>query len=251
MSDLSLVAVVREENPCTLDARAMLDELSATLALYSADGAQWRFCVEDVQRSRSAFAVARAVDGYAIGCGALRRRWATAGSSWRRAKRTAAPRLFIVGMATRRSSRSANTSAWRASAASGRCSRRPRATEAAARFSRSASPMLCTPCKNSIMSISSNAGSSSRKRCSALAEGSAGETAGDAGRTTLHDETSQPSPHDRKLRSAARAAEIGQAGSQGDAVRLRVAGARRRALFHGLRVGLARAGRSCFRRGFA
>lgn len=73
MSDLSLVAVVREENPCTLDARVMLDELSATLALYSADGAQSRFCVEDVQRSRSAFAVARAADGYAIGCGALRR----------------------------------------------------------------------------------------------------------------------------------------------------------------------------------
>jgi ribosomal protein S18 acetylase RimI-like enzyme len=73
MSDLSLVAVVREENPCTLDARAMLDELSAMLALYSADGAQSRFSIEDVQRSRSAFAVARTIDGHAIGCGDLRR----------------------------------------------------------------------------------------------------------------------------------------------------------------------------------
>ena len=73
MNDMSVVVVMREENPRTFDARAMLDELSATLALYTGDGAQSRFRIEDVQSSRSVFVVARTIDGHAIGCGALRR----------------------------------------------------------------------------------------------------------------------------------------------------------------------------------
>lgn len=73
MGESSVIAVVRLEDPCTVDARILLDELSAMLALRCADSAQHRFRVEDVKRARSAFVVARTMDGGPIGCGALRR----------------------------------------------------------------------------------------------------------------------------------------------------------------------------------
>lgn len=73
MGESSVVAVVRLEDPCTVDARILLDELSAMLALRCADSAQQRFRAEDVQCARSAFVVARTMDGNPIGCGALRR----------------------------------------------------------------------------------------------------------------------------------------------------------------------------------
>lgn len=73
MNNLSVTTVVQCESPITLDASVLLDEFSAMNALYGADGGQSRFCVDDVSTPRSAFAVARTVRGYPIGCGALRR----------------------------------------------------------------------------------------------------------------------------------------------------------------------------------
>ncbi|PXX07069.1 acetyltransferase (GNAT) family protein [Paraburkholderia tropica] len=73
MNDESVVVIARREDPCTLDGRMLVDEAAACAALYAEDGGQARFCVDDVRSSRSAFVIARAVDGHAIGCGALRR----------------------------------------------------------------------------------------------------------------------------------------------------------------------------------
>jgi N-acetylglutamate synthase-like GNAT family acetyltransferase len=73
MSESSAIAVVRREDPATLDADMLLDEVSALAALYSGDGVQESFHVEDVTTMRSAFVVARTMEGEAIGCGALRR----------------------------------------------------------------------------------------------------------------------------------------------------------------------------------
>jgi len=73
MRESSVIVVVRREDPCTLDARALLDELSALTALYGAPAASPRFHGKDVQTARSAFVVARTTDGDAIGCGALSR----------------------------------------------------------------------------------------------------------------------------------------------------------------------------------
>ncbi|SDE32629.1 hypothetical protein SAMN05421548_14217 [Paraburkholderia lycopersici] len=71
MKDISTIAVVRRENACTLDARVLLDEMSATLALYCAPTPSSLFDAEDLCTVRSAFVVARTTDGFAIGCGAL------------------------------------------------------------------------------------------------------------------------------------------------------------------------------------
>jgi len=73
MRESSVIVVVRREDPCTLDARMLLDELSALAALYGASTASSRFHDGDVQTARSAFVVARTTDGEAIGCGALSR----------------------------------------------------------------------------------------------------------------------------------------------------------------------------------
>ena len=73
MDESSVIAMVRREDPGTPDAAVLLDELSAMIALYCGDGAQRRFQPEDVRLARSAFVVARTMDGLAIGCGALRR----------------------------------------------------------------------------------------------------------------------------------------------------------------------------------
>ena len=73
MDESSVVAVVRREDPGTPDAVVLLDEMSAMVALYCGDGGQRHFHPEDVRLARSAFVVARTMDGLAIGCGALRR----------------------------------------------------------------------------------------------------------------------------------------------------------------------------------
>lgn len=73
MNNLSVTTVVQCESPQTLDASVLLDELSAMIALYGADGGQSRFRVDDVSTPRSLFAVARTPHGQPIGCGALRR----------------------------------------------------------------------------------------------------------------------------------------------------------------------------------
>lgn len=73
MNESSVVAVVRREEPCTLEARALIDEMSAMLALYGAHAAQSSLYRDTLTMPRSAFVMARTVDGEAIGCGALRR----------------------------------------------------------------------------------------------------------------------------------------------------------------------------------
>jgi GNAT superfamily N-acetyltransferase len=71
MKETSTVAVVRRENPCTLDARILIDELAATRALYGARNTQSSFGADELCSVRSAFVMARTMDGLAIGCGAL------------------------------------------------------------------------------------------------------------------------------------------------------------------------------------
>ncbi|MCP3728187.1 GNAT family N-acetyltransferase [Paraburkholderia sp. CNPSo 3272] len=71
MKDLSTLAVVRRENACTLDARILLDEMTATLALYRGATVQSQFYLGDLGSARSAFVMARTMDGLPIGCGAL------------------------------------------------------------------------------------------------------------------------------------------------------------------------------------
>ncbi|ACC74121.1 GNAT family N-acetyltransferase [Paraburkholderia phymatum] len=61
------------EDPCTQDAQLLLDECAATLALYSGDGGQSRFRLEEVCSARGAFVVARTRQGAPLGCGAFRR----------------------------------------------------------------------------------------------------------------------------------------------------------------------------------
>jgi GNAT superfamily N-acetyltransferase len=64
---------VRREDPCTDDAQLLLDECTATLALFSGDGGQARFKLEEVCSARGAFVVARTNKGAPLGCGAFRR----------------------------------------------------------------------------------------------------------------------------------------------------------------------------------
>ncbi|TAM07009.1 MAG: GNAT family N-acetyltransferase [Paraburkholderia sp.] len=73
MNELCVVATVRREDPRTPDATVLLEEFGAMIALYRADDRKARFAVEDLCTVRSAFVVARTIDGRAIGCGALRR----------------------------------------------------------------------------------------------------------------------------------------------------------------------------------
>ncbi|MEX3951389.1 GNAT family N-acetyltransferase [Paraburkholderia sp. EG287B] len=73
MKESSVLAIVRREDPRSLDASLLLDEVSAMVALYSGDGAQTRFRVEEATSPRGAFVVARTAKGEAMGCGAVRR----------------------------------------------------------------------------------------------------------------------------------------------------------------------------------
>ncbi|MBP0588293.1 GNAT family N-acetyltransferase [Paraburkholderia sp. LEh10] len=68
-----MTVIVRREDPHSQDAQTLLDELSATLALYSGDGGRSRFSVEEFCSARGAFVVARTVQGVPLGCGAFRR----------------------------------------------------------------------------------------------------------------------------------------------------------------------------------
>ncbi|VXB43183.1 GCN5-related N-acetyltransferase [Burkholderia sp. 8Y] len=73
MTPFETAILVRREDPWSLDAQALLDELSAMLAVFSGDSGQSRFCLEDVCSARGAFVVARTAQGFALGCGAFRR----------------------------------------------------------------------------------------------------------------------------------------------------------------------------------
>jgi ribosomal protein S18 acetylase RimI-like enzyme len=65
--------VVQRANPSSEDARVLLDELSATMALYF--GAFGRSCIApcDAQSVRDSFFIARTASGEVMGCGAYRR----------------------------------------------------------------------------------------------------------------------------------------------------------------------------------
>lgn len=64
--------VVDREDPSGADARALVDELSDTLAAITGDPGRASFDVADVQGPRACFALARDAHGRALGCGALR-----------------------------------------------------------------------------------------------------------------------------------------------------------------------------------
>ncbi|WP_244851226.1 GNAT family N-acetyltransferase [Caballeronia sp. SL2Y3] len=73
MTPFETAILVRREDPWSLEAQALLDELSAMLAVFSGDGGQSRFSPEDACSARGAFVVARTTQGLALGCGAFRR----------------------------------------------------------------------------------------------------------------------------------------------------------------------------------
>lgn len=64
--------VINREDPDSVDARTLLDELSATLAIFTGDGGQSRFSHRDVLLPRSRFFMARSDYGTPLGCGAFR-----------------------------------------------------------------------------------------------------------------------------------------------------------------------------------
>ncbi len=63
---------IRAEDPGTLDAIGLTDELSAALAAITGDSGRSSFDPDDVRLPRARFAVARDADGHPIGCAALR-----------------------------------------------------------------------------------------------------------------------------------------------------------------------------------
>lgn len=60
------------ENPRSRDASDLMEELSAFLLAMTGSSGEHSFSTEDVEGSRSVFAVARDPEGKAVGCGALR-----------------------------------------------------------------------------------------------------------------------------------------------------------------------------------
>jgi len=63
---------VAAEDPTSVDALALVAELSATLAAITGSSGQASFDLADVLVPRACFAIARDADGRALGCGALR-----------------------------------------------------------------------------------------------------------------------------------------------------------------------------------
>lgn len=64
--------IVKPEDPTSLDAQQLMDELSATLRRIAGASGRDSFRVEDVRGARAVFMVARDEAGQAVGCGALR-----------------------------------------------------------------------------------------------------------------------------------------------------------------------------------
>jgi GNAT superfamily N-acetyltransferase len=64
--------VISRCDPEHLDARQLVEELSATLAGITGDSGKASFTPEDARLPRSLFVVARDVHGQLLGCGALR-----------------------------------------------------------------------------------------------------------------------------------------------------------------------------------
>ena len=59
-------------DPDSVDARVLVDELSATLAGITGDSGKSSFSPQDARVARSVFVVARGADGALRGCGAIR-----------------------------------------------------------------------------------------------------------------------------------------------------------------------------------
>ncbi|ALE57389.1 GNAT family N-acetyltransferase [Paraburkholderia sp. SIMBA_055] len=64
--------VINREDPASMDAQTLLDELSATLAVFTGDSGQNRFSIRDVTLDCSRFLVARSDSATPLGCGAFR-----------------------------------------------------------------------------------------------------------------------------------------------------------------------------------
>ncbi|WP_063829656.1 GNAT family N-acetyltransferase [Paraburkholderia dilworthii] len=64
--------VINREDPSSTDSQTLLDELSATLAMFTGDSGQSRFSIHDVALERSRFLVARSGSATPLGCGAFR-----------------------------------------------------------------------------------------------------------------------------------------------------------------------------------
>jgi len=63
---------ITPEDPTSIVACQLMDELSATLAVITGDSGRSSFDPSDVRVPRALFVVARHEDGRAVGCGALR-----------------------------------------------------------------------------------------------------------------------------------------------------------------------------------
>lgn len=72
MSAPALLVRVQAADPGSPDALLLMAELSAVLAAITGDSGQSSFNADDVRGALACFAVARSVDGDALGCGALR-----------------------------------------------------------------------------------------------------------------------------------------------------------------------------------
>jgi N-acetylglutamate synthase-like GNAT family acetyltransferase len=73
MTRTATTVLVERDDPWCHDARVLLDELGALLALTSGSSGQSRFFMEEVCSVRGAFLIARTSDGQALGCGGFRR----------------------------------------------------------------------------------------------------------------------------------------------------------------------------------
>lgn len=67
-----MILTVSAEDPTGTEARALIAELSALLTAITGSSGQASFDVADMRATRACFAIARDVDGRAVGCGALR-----------------------------------------------------------------------------------------------------------------------------------------------------------------------------------
>jgi ribosomal protein S18 acetylase RimI-like enzyme len=72
MAQSSIAITVRREDPASTDGQVLLDELSAMLALFSGDGGQSRFDIDEFRSANGMFYVARTALGEPVGCGAFR-----------------------------------------------------------------------------------------------------------------------------------------------------------------------------------
>ncbi|WP_284197076.1 GNAT family N-acetyltransferase [Chitinimonas prasina] len=63
---------IQAEDPASLDAQLLMDELSAVLAHITGDSGRASFDPDDVRAANAAFVVARNNTGQAVGCGAFR-----------------------------------------------------------------------------------------------------------------------------------------------------------------------------------